>query len=76
MPDFAFTSDWWVIPAGKKLPEGFTLSKDLTNGKFNGHYSIRSMADIKPELWKETLRNWAAENAVHISAYRKVKKHV
>ena len=45
-PDFSFGPDWWIIPAGTQLPDGFTITKDLTNGKFKGHFTIRALADM------------------------------
>jgi hypothetical protein len=75
-PDFSFGPDWWVIPAGTELPPGFTVSKDLTNGKFKGHYTIRSMNDIHEDVWKRELASWANEHAVHIKKYRKASSDV
>ncbi len=69
-PNYSFGSDWWVIPGDTALPPDFTISKDLTNGKFKGHYTIRSMLDIHKDIWKKTLREWAEEHAIHISEYQ------
>jgi hypothetical protein len=70
-PNYKFGKDWWVIPVDTELPSGFTISKDLTDGKLKGHYTIRSMSDIHIDIWKTTLREWAEEHAVHISEYEK-----
>ena len=75
-PDFSFGPDWWVIPAGTKLPEGFTVSKDLTDGKFRGHYTIRSLTDIHESVWKQKLAAWADKYATHINEYRKAQNNV
>lgn len=75
-PDFTFGQDWWVIPAGTELPEGFTLTKDHTNGKFKGHYTIRSLADIHESTWKQTLAEWADKYAIHINEYKKAEHNV
>ena len=32
-PNYRFGPDWWVVPAGTKLPPEFTLSKDLNEWK-------------------------------------------
>lgn len=69
-PKFENSKDWWVIPAGTDLPPGFTVSKDLTDGVFKGHYSIRSLRNIHLDEWKKILKKWAEENAIHISKYR------
>lgn len=69
-PKFENSSDWWVIPAGTVLPAGFTVTKDLTNGIFKGHYSIRSLKSLHIDEWKKTLKDWAEENAIHINQYR------
>jgi len=68
-PNFEHGTNWWVIPAGIDLPPGFTVTKDLTDGKFKGHYSIRALSDIDINDWKKILKEWAEENAVHISEY-------
>lgn len=52
-PNYSFGYDWWVIPAGTMLPPGFTLTKDLSDGKFRGHYTIRAMEDMHVEIWKQ-----------------------
>lgn len=70
-PNFAFGSDWWVLAKGTKLPAGFTISKDHTNDKFKGHYTIRSLHNIHIEQWKRVLKEWAEENAVHLKQYKK-----
>jgi hypothetical protein len=75
-PNYGFGSDWWVIPAGTQLPPEFTLSKDLTDGKFRGHYTIRALLDMQPAVWKKTLADWADKHAVHIKEYKKVKYNV
>lgn len=75
-PNYSFGSDWWVIPVGTQLPLEFTLSKDMTNGKFKGHYTIRALSDMHESTWKRKLAEWADKHAVHISAYRKVKNDV
>lgn len=75
-PDYSFGPDWWVIKAGTKLPSGFTLSKDLANGKFMGHYSIRSLSNISEKDWKQALKKWGEKHAVHINTFKKVKNNV
>jgi len=75
-PDFSFGPDWWVVPAGTRLPDGFTISKDLTNGRFRGHYTIRALVDIHESVWKRKLAAWADEHAIHIKEYRKAQKNV
>jgi hypothetical protein len=75
-PNYSFGNDWWVVPAGTQLPLGFTLSKDLTNGKFKGHYTIRAMSDISLNIWKQKLVEWADEHVIHVKEYIKVNKHV
>lgn len=62
--------DWWVIPAGTNLPHGFTVTKDITDGVFKGHYSIRSLESIHIDDWKRILKKWAEENAVHLKQFR------
>ncbi|MDH5325471.1 MAG: hypothetical protein OEZ68_15260 [Gammaproteobacteria bacterium] len=62
--------DWWVIPAGIDLPRGFTVTKDLTDGVFKGHYSIRSLESIHIDDWKNILKKWAEENAISLKEYR------
>ncbi|SBS28892.1 hypothetical protein MSP8886_01350 [Marinomonas spartinae] len=69
-PNLRFGPDWWVLPEDTPLPAGFTLTKDLTNGKFRGHYSIRSLEDIHVDIWKKTLLAWANEYAIHVSEYK------
>ena len=66
-PNYSFGNDWWVVKEGTQLPLGYTISKDATNGKFKGHYTIRSMKDIHIEEWKRVLGEWASKNAIHIS---------
>lgn len=68
-PDFRSGKDWWVIPKGTELPPGYTVTKDYTGESFKGHYSIRSMADIDIEKWKEELGEWAEENAIHVNTF-------
>ena len=46
------------------------VTKDLTDGVFRGHYSVRSLKNIKLEDWKKILKKWAEDNAVHLSEYR------
>lgn len=75
-PNYVFGQDWWVIPAGTKLPPDFTLSKDLTDGKFRGHYTIRALTDMHESVWKKKLSDWADEYAVHVNQYKKVKNNV
>lgn len=70
-PNFSFGDDWWVVPAGTLLPPGFTLSKDTTNGRFYGHYTIRALADMHETRWKHAMLEWADRYAIHISEYRK-----
>jgi len=72
-PDFSNGRDWWVIPKDTALPAGFSITKDLTKGKFKGHFSIRSLSDIHVDLWRRTLKEWADENAIHIDKYRKIR---
>ena len=69
-PNYSFGQNWWVVPKDTPLPPGFTITKDCTNGKFKGHYSIRSMNDIHVSQWKKVLKEWAAEHAVHIKDYQ------
>ena len=76
LPNFAFGPDWWVIPAGTKLPSEFTLSRDLTDGVFRGHYTIRALIDMHESTWKKKLSDWADKYAVHLNQYKKVKSHV
>lgn len=76
VPNYAFGSHWWIVPAGTQLPYGFTLSKDLTSGKFKGHYTIRAMADMPLSVWKKTLLEWANENVIHIDESKKANKNV
>jgi len=75
-PNFGFGPDWWVIPAGTKLPPEFTLSKDLTDGKFRGHYTIRALVDMPVTTWKQKLTEWADRYAVHINQHKKAKNDV
>lgn len=72
-PNYSFGNDWWVIPNGTKLPPEFTLSKDLTDGKFRGHYTIRALVDMPLDVWKEKLVKWADDNAVHIKQFMEKK---
>lgn len=65
-PNYRFGPDWWVIPAGTQLPPEFTLSKDLTDGKLSGHYTIRALVDMPVAVWKNKLAGWADKHAVHI----------
>jgi len=76
MPNYSFGADWWVIPAGTRLPQEFTITKDLTNGKFKGHYTIRALADMHESEWKKKLAAWADKHAIHINEYRKANKNV
>lgn len=69
-PNYGFGPDWWVIPAGTRLPPEFTLSKDLTDGKFRGHYTIRALVDMPVTTWKKKLSEWADEYAVHIKSHK------
>lgn len=69
-PNYSFGYDWWVIPAGTMLPPGFTLTKDLSDGKFRGHYSIRAMEDMYVEIWKQKLLECAKKFVVNIKEYR------
>ena len=69
-PKFENGGDWWVIPTGTDLPHGFTVTKDLTDGVFKGHYSIRSLESIHIDDWKRILKKWAEENAIHLNQYR------
>ena len=55
-PNFEFGPDWWVIPGDTPLPPSFTVSKDLTNGVFKGHFSIRAIHDMHVDVWKKALR--------------------
>jgi len=75
-PNYSFGSDWWVVPAGVRLPPEFTLSKDLTDGVFRGHYTIRAMKDMSETTWKRLLIKWADEHAVHINEYKKANNNV
>jgi len=75
-PNYNFGSHWWVIPAGTKLPLGYTLSKDLTDGKFRGHYTIRATSDIKLNIWKQQLSEWADEYAVNLNEYKQENNNV
>ncbi|WDE10390.1 hypothetical protein [Thalassomonas haliotis] len=75
-PNYVFGQDWWVIPAGTRLPPEFTLSKDLTGEQFRGHYTIRALIDMPGVMWKKKLTEWADEHAIHINQYRKVNKDV
>lgn len=72
-PDFRSGKDWWLIPKGTVLPPGFTITKDLTFGKFHGHYSIRAKEDIELDVWKEKLGKWAETHAVHVNTFTGVK---
>ena len=71
MPNYNFGADWWVIPAGTILPPEFKLTKDGTNGKFKGHYTIRAKADMNINIWRQKLLEWANKYAIHINEYRK-----
>ena len=75
-PNYSFGPDWWVVPAGIVLPPQFTLTKDLTNGKFIGHYTIRAMEDMSEDTWKRILVEWADKHAIHINEYKKVNNNV
>jgi len=75
-PNYGFGPDWWVIPAGTKLPSEFTLSKDLTGGKFKGHYTIRALIDMPIPVWKKKLSEWANEHVVHVKQYKKANNNV
>lgn len=68
-PNFSFGKNWWFLPKGTPMPPGFTVSKDSTNGKFKGHYSIRSLSDIHIDVWKKTLKQWAEKHALKIEKY-------
>lgn len=76
VPDFSFGTDWWVVPAGTQLPDGFTISRDLTNGKFKGHYTIRALFDMHESVWKQKLATWADDNAKYFKEYRKAQNDV
>ncbi len=76
IPNYSFGPDWWVVPAGTILPPEFTLTKDLTDGKFRGHYTIRARQDMPLIVWKQKLVEWADKYAIHIDKYRKVCNHV
>ncbi len=69
-PRFNNSKDWWVLPEGTKLPPGFTVTKDLTDGVFKGHYSIRALSTMHIDTWKKTLKEWAESQAIHINDYR------
>ena len=58
------------------MPPEFILSKDLTDGKFRGHYTIRALIDLPVNIWKQKLAKWADEHAIHINQYKKVKNDV
>lgn len=75
-PNYEFGADWWVVPAGTILPPEFTLSKDLTDGKFRGHYTIRALVDMQETAWKRKLSDWADKYAVHVNQYKKAKDNV
>ena len=75
-PDFSFGPDWWVIPAGTQLPDGFTITKDLTNGKFKGHFTIRALTDMHETIWKQKLSEWADKYATHINEHKKAQNNV
>lgn len=72
-PNFSFGQDWWVLPKDTPVPPGFTVSKDLTDGKFKGHYTIRSLEDIHVEIWKKTLKQWAEKYAINIKEHQATK---
>ena len=76
MPNYRFGPDWWVIPAGTILPPEFTLTKDLSDGKFRGHYTIRARTDMHIDVWKRKLIEWADNHAVHINEYGKASSNV
>ena len=63
--------DWWVVQRGVALPHGFTISKDLTDGVFRGHYTVHALKEIDVDTWKKTLGEWAEEHAIHIDEYRR-----
>ena len=70
-PDLSFGRDWRVIPEGTTLPVDFVLTKDLTGKVFKGHYSIRAIVDMREDIWKRKLAEWADKHAVHIDRFRK-----
>jgi hypothetical protein len=76
VPDFSLGPDWWIVPAGTELPKEFVLTKDLTNGRFRGHYTIRAQFDIDQELWRRKLLDWADTYAIHIDKLRKASGNV
>ena len=73
-PNFKSGKDWWLIPKGTSLPPGFTLSKDVTNNVFKGHYSIRSKVDIDITQWKQILGHWAERKAIHLSEIQEKRR--
>jgi hypothetical protein len=75
-PNLDYSDDWWLVPAGTKLPPGFTLSKDTTGNKFRGHFSIRALHDMPIDLWKKTLADWANNHASHINRLQQAKRNV
>jgi hypothetical protein len=56
-------SDWYVVEAGTELPPGFEASQDLTDGKLEGHWTIRATKNIHIDVWKKTLKEWAQRHA-------------
>jgi hypothetical protein len=50
--------------------------KDLTGGKFKGHYTIRALIDMPLSEWKKKLTEWADEHAVHVKQYKKANNNV
>jgi hypothetical protein len=75
-PDLSFSADWWVVPAGTELPPEFILTKDLTDGRFRGHYTIRARSDIAVDEWKRKLLEWADLHVIHLNKYPKASGNV
>jgi hypothetical protein len=75
-PNLTFSPDWWVVPVGTKVPDGFILTKDLTDGVFLGHYTVRSLYDIHEDIWRSKLLEWANNHVTHISTKQRAKRRV
>jgi hypothetical protein len=69
-------SDWWVIEAGTELPPDFEASQDFTNGKLEGHWTIRAKKNMHIDIWKKTLKEWAKRHATRLDKSSERRRRV
>lgn len=66
-PNYRVSPDWWVVEKGTPVPDKFVLIQDAdSHPKLPVHYTLAANGEMTVDYWKQTLREWAKQYAIHV----------